>query len=356
MDWSRFWAENRECLRRPFDVHKPRAAVEVSLDDHWLLDEMKAPSTVRYYEDGAYRQALHRDANDRIEAVLGLRPFSESQPEPEPLRIEEIMGSHRELLEGGTPWLEPGYADAAELRAGLERIERLSDRDLRELIQSHGWKPATGDGSTRGVGSRGPTTIATSVLGSTEMIFLLTDEPLLMHRFFDVLADVLIRYQLLIAQAAGYAPKGYWWLDDNCALLSPSLYREFAAEPMRRVFEAFAPETGDTRYQHSDSDMAHLLPILAEMDLTGVNFGPTLTVEQIRSAMPRTMIHGQVAPFTLRDGSAEAIEAEVVRDFSAVGADGGLVITTAGSIPAGTSLESVRTFVLAVDRHSRYAN
>jgi uroporphyrinogen decarboxylase len=354
MDWEAFWPENDECLARAFDNTKPRAAVEVSLDDHWILDEMHVPGTVRYFKDGAYRRDVNRQANDRIEEAIGLRPFSEAPPAPAPLRIEEILGSHQEIIEGGTPWLEPGYRDLESLKQGLDRLQRLTDAELLAQIKANGWNPEPGNGEPQVIGSRGPTTVATSVLGSTEFICLLIDEPELMHRYFDVFADTLIRYQRLIAAEAGYTPRGYYWLDDNCALLSPTLYREFSAEPMRRVFEAFAPEPDDYRYQHSDSEMEHLLPILAEMHFSGVNFGPRLRAETIRKAMPKTMIHGQIAPFTLRNGSQEQIEQEVRRDFEAVGEDGGLVVTTAGSIPAGTTLDSVRIFVSAVDRYCRY--
>jgi uroporphyrinogen-III decarboxylase len=85
-----------------------------------------------------------------------------------------------------------------------------------------------------------------------------------------------------------------------------------------------------------------------------VNFGPTVRAIDIRRHMPRTCIHGQVAPMTLRNAPYEAIIAEVRRDFEAVGRDGGLVITTAGSIAAGTTFDRIRCFMWAVDRYARY--
>ena len=53
------------------------------------------------------------------------------------------------------------------------------------------------------------------------------------------------------------------------------------------IVQAPAPAPGDYRYQHSDSAMGHLLPLLADFDLTGCNFGPTVTVREIRKYMPR---------------------------------------------------------------------
>jgi len=48
-DLERFWQENDVCRNKPFSTDKPRAPIEVSVDDHWLLHEMGLPSTVRYF-------------------------------------------------------------------------------------------------------------------------------------------------------------------------------------------------------------------------------------------------------------------------------------------------------------------
>ena len=70
--------------------------------------------------------------------------------------------------------------------------------------------------------------------------------------------------------------------------------------------------------------------------------------------MPHSVIQGVVAPNTLRDKDLDAVVAEVKRDFAEVGDDGGLVVTTCGSISAGTSLESIRGFMWAVQEFCRY--
>jgi uroporphyrinogen decarboxylase len=123
---------------------------------------------------------------------------------------------------------------------------------------------------------------------------------------------------------------------------------------MEKVFNEFAPLPQDNRYQHSDSEMRHLLPILSRLDFHGVNFGPTIPAEVIRAAMPRTEIHGQIAPMTLRNDTFDEVVAEVRRDFAAVGGDGGLFVTSAGSVPAVTTLGRLREWMWAVERYTRY--
>ena len=63
--------------------------------------------------------------------------------------------------------------------------------------------------------------------------------------------------------------------------------------------------------------MCHLLPILGRLNFSGVNFGPTLTVQEIRRHMPRAIIDGQLAPFTFSDNEQERLICEFLRDFEA---------------------------------------
>ena len=318
------------------------------------------PSTVRYFADPEYQAEMNRRCNDRCEPAIGRRPFSETPPEPGLLRIEEVMGSRKVLVEGGTPWLERGVESIEDMRRKLDEIERWSDKDLQEVMLSAGGRIAKRDRASDGSkpiatpGSRGPATMATSILGTMNTMYWIVDYPSDMDRFFEVLADVVVRYHGVIEQEAGVAYRGYYWLDDNCALYSPGLYERFCLPAMNRVMGAFAPDPEDYRFQHSDSAMGHLLPILSPLGFHAVNFGPTVPASEIRRAMQCAVIEGCVAPNTLRDKPLDAVVAEVKRDFAAVGADGGLVVTTCGSISAGTSLESIRGFMWAVQEFCRY--
>jgi uroporphyrinogen decarboxylase len=100
--------------------------------------------------------------------------------------------------------------------------------------------------------------------------------------------------------------------------------------------------------------MGHLLPLLSTLNLTGCNFGPTLTVEEIRSHMPLTRIDGQLAPFTFMKNDPEAILAEVKRDCEMAKKTRGLNLTTAGSINNGSSLESLKVVMYGITKYGQY--
>jgi len=93
--------------------------------------------------------------------------------------------------------------------------------------------------------------------------------------------------------------------------------------------------------------MGHLLPILANLNLTGCNFDPTLTVAEIRKHMPRTRIDGQLSTITFMSNDEEAIIAEVKRDCEMAKESRGLNLTTAVSINNGILLTSMRAVVIA---------
>ncbi len=359
-DLAEFWKENELSSDKPFRTDKPRTPIVISIDDHWLLEEMEVPSSVRYFSDAEYRAEVNRQCNDRCEEILGRRFFSETVDLPAILRIEQVMGCESNIIEGGTPWLEPTVFSIEEVRAKLTEIEKWSDKDLSDVIFSTGGKIAKAEPLTDGskpvviTGSRGPATQATSILGTMNSLYWLIDYEDDMQRFFEVLADVIIRYHRIVEAARGVTYKGYYWLDDNCALFSPDLYETFCYPLVQKVLKALAPGNNDYRYHHSDSEMRHLLPIFANYDFKIVNLGPTIPSTLIRSHLPTTVIHGGVAPNTLRDKALEVVVDEVKRDFNSVGADGGLVLTTCGSVSAGTSLESIRGFMWAVQEFTRY--
>jgi uroporphyrinogen decarboxylase len=70
--------------------------------------------------------------------------------------------------------------------------------------------------------------------------------------------------------------------------------------------------------------------------------------------MPEAFIHGQLPPFLLRNGSPEEIRERIVSDFKKAGQSGGLNVTTAGSLAAGTGVGRMRWFMQVVQTDCRY--
>ena len=355
LDVQAFWDENRICVG--FTTQKPRCGVHFSPDDHWLFEFVDIPSTLRYYQDKTYRDALNRQVNQITQTYIGKSFFEEDTWQYSPRRIENLFGCEFEYHEGGTPWFVPVTDDPSEFEKILDRAESI---DLRSwsfpeafLVE---WEERRQEGKQMpllGTGSRGPATIMTSVLDVKTVFYWLFDHPALMQRFRDVLAEKMVEFNTVLREFSGNTQPGWWITDDNSALFNRNLYREYCVPILENVLNAMAP--GDAfRYQHSDSAMGHLLDYQYELGIREVNYGPEVDVALIRNKMPDAMINGHVPPFLLRNGSPEEIKDRILDDFQKAGATGGLTVTTAGSLAAGTGMGRMRWMMQVVEEYCRY--
>ena len=353
-DANAFWEEERGC--EGFRTNKPRCGMGFSPDDHWLFEFLEVPSTLRYYREKDYRDSLHQESNRITREHVGRAFFDEDSWINTPKRIENLFGSEVSYHEGGTPWLMPVTDDPIAFAQVLDRAEQV---DLKtwafpeEFLKE--WEQRKTDGKPlpkMGGGSRGPATIMTSVLDTETVFFWLYDHPELMGRFRDLLAAKMIELNQTLREFSGNTHLGYGINDDNCALFNREFYQEFCGPVLRRVFDVLAP--GDElRYQHSDSAMGHLLDDQRELGITGVNYGPTVDAALIREKMPSAMIHGHMPPFLLRNGSPEEIQKRIVEDFEKAGRTGGMIVTTAGSLAAGTGVGRMRWLMKLTQDHCR---
>jgi uroporphyrinogen decarboxylase len=361
MDVHAFWQENAKCLE-PFTTDKPRVPLTLMLDDHFILGEMALPSTVRYFEDLEYRLQIRRSCNDRLEAQLGKRFYPEQVMHRFKGDFEVFLGATREIREGVTPWIEPcGVQDVDGLKRWIDWAYKV---DVKASAIPEGWRQdkarfeaATGvELCLAGYGNTGPATMACNLLGTTNVCLFMMDAPDVMREFFAVLVERYVEYYKVVSlENLGHIPReGFAINDDNCFLFPPVQYEALCAPFLARLFAEFAPEPHHRRRQHSDSAMGHLMPILSDLGVNEVNLGPTIHPLEIRKAMPRAVIHGQLPPFTLRNGTAQEIIDTVRRDIDCVGGDGGLVESPAGVVPIGTPLENIRTYMWAVQEYGRY--
>ena len=264
LDVAAFWQENELCTG--FTPQKPRCSAHFSPDDHWLFEFMSIPSTLRYYKDKAYRDDLHRQVNEITQEYVGQIFFEEDTWEHAPKRIENLFHCEFEYHEGSTPWLIPVTKDPDEFAEVLDRAESI---DLESwafpevfLVE---WEARKAQGKAMpllGTGSRGPATIITSVLDVETAVFWFYDHPDLMARFTGLLAEKMVALNMLLREFSGNTQPGWWITDDNCALFNRKLYKNYCVPVLESVLEVMAP--GDaSRYQHSDSSMAHLMAISA---------------------------------------------------------------------------------------------
>jgi uroporphyrinogen decarboxylase len=367
VDLEQFWADDELAHEdNCFSPKAPQVALGIRMSEECVFAELGEEGNPWGYTPRERRIELNKRYNDKAEKIVGRRLLPETLPEPDSefpyvKRIGEVFEGkyvHNDIAE----WLEQSVNSPAELEALLDRVDKL---DLREFILPPDWekekkrifeKYGIRPSPMRHI--RGPVTLATSIFGIENLIYLIIDEPDLAKRFSDTILKVITGIAAIMDEEAGFdetnRPGGFSFADDNCYLLTPDMYEEFGYPILKAVFERWSPNPGDMRYQHSDSAMGHLLPILGRLNLTGCNFGPTVLVDEIRKYMPRTRIDGCLAPFTFMNNDTENIIKEVKRDCEMARECKGLNLSTAGSINNGSLLTSMRTVMYAIQNYGRY--
>ena len=366
VDLERFWADQEAARANPFGAAIPQVPLGAVLTSECVYAELGIEEDLwRYSHDDAWRVSLNKAYNDIAERIVGRRILSEEPNDPA-RQYPAVKGLHdvfeaENIWVDQSWWLQKSANGTGELEALLDRVEA---RDIRSFILPENWDEAKERLMPLGIrpnlyrGQRGPVTFAASIYGPEDLIFLIIEKPDLAARFSRLILKTMLEIARVLDEEAGYspesAPRGFSFCDDNCCLLTPGMYRLFGYPVLKGIFDRYSPNPEDRRYQHSDSPMAHLLPILGRLNMTGVNFGPTVMVSEIRAHLPIAVIEGQLAPFAYSRNEEENIVLEFLRDFEMAREHRGLLFSTAGSINNGTRLTSMRLAMAAIQRYGRY--
>lgn len=379
LDIEQFWKD--EALTHAencFSKESPQVALGIRMSGECVFAELGEEGQPWGYTPPERRYELNCRYNEKARQIVGRPLLSENKPLPKEeqpkvtipgfRQIGEVFGG-KYVFDGQTTWLRGSLTDEEALEKKLKEVNALTadpeafrsfvlpndwDERCRAVYELYGKRPG------QFTGIRGPVTLATSVFGVENLLFLYYDNEGLFTHFADTIADVVLAYVELFIKESGHTDDnfrhGFSFADDDSNLLTPDMYKAFGYRVLKRVFEKTAPNPEDSRYQHSDSAMGHLIPLLADFNLTGCNFGPTVTVQEIRKYMPKTRIDGQLAPFTFMRNNEDDIIAEVKRDCEAAKENDlrGLNLTTAGSINNGSLLTSMRVVMAAIQNFGRY--
>jgi len=374
LDLDRFWRENETALSDPFGRDIPHMPCAAFTTHECVFDELGVEEDHgRYQSDPAWRYELNVAYNNKAEQIIGRRWLPENKPEdaaarkrfPPHKQLHEIFEAEQ-IWHDRSWWICEAAESEEQLEALLDRVDkRIETIDaLRAFMLPPQWHEQKDELLAAGVtppryrGQRGPVTFATSVFGVERLLFLIMDNPDLATRFSDTIRRAMLGMAEVLDAEAGdtpeTAPRGFSFADDNCCLVTPEMYELFALPIVKAMFDRYAPDPGDRRFQHSDSEMSHIVPILAKLNMTAVNFGPTVMADFIRSHMPTTVIQGVLAPFTFSRHDERGMVMELLRDYELTKESRGITFCTAGSVNNGSRLTGMRLMMAATQRFARY--
>ncbi len=374
LDIERFWADQEQAIAQPFGRTIPQVPCglvvvghEFAMQPECVFAELGvAEDFWRLYNDGDWCVALCKAYNDRAEQIIGRRILAE-RPLTPPLKfpfkkLHEVFECESVWMSDSW-WIKESAHNERELAELLDRVEARID-DMRSFLLPDNWAEEKARLEALGARvpayrfQRGPVTLATSIYGIENLIYLLMDNRELAGRFRDAILGAMLAIGRLLDEEAGHtaetAPRGFQFNDDNCYLLNPEMYEFFAYPIIKGVFDQYCPDPADRRAQHSDSAMAHILPLLSRLGINWTNFGPTVMIDEIRRWLPTAEIWGELAPYTVMYNDEAGIVEQCRRDIAMAREGRGVVLTTAGSVNNGTLLSSVRLVMSTIQREGRY--
>ena len=365
LDLEQFWKGDEFAHTNNSFNDGTMVSLGISMNDECLFNELGIetahPWAVHDPED---MRKWRRMYNDKAEEVVGRRVMDEGSVQDESLfpyvkRIGEVFGGTY-VRRDYTEWLMKGADSYVELEKVLDAVDAMDFRDFmlppdwesekKRVYEMYGIKPPI----LRHI--RGPVTLGCSIFGVEELLFLIMDEPDLALRFSEAITRAILEMARVIDEEAGEthaSAPGFSFADDNCCMLSPGMYEFFAYPILKEVFSRYSPSEEHKRYQHSDSSMGHLLPVLGRLNLNGVNFGPDVLTPDIRKYLPRARIDGCIAPFAFSRNDRNELLSQTRRDCLDGMKYGGVNISTAGSINYGSSLDSLRLIMSTIQQYGR---
>jgi len=351
-----FWEENRLCFKFP-STDKPRVPVSIGFGGDWICEFLKIPMD-KYHSDYVVQQNARLRAGEitKREVGLGIGPGIDFGV----VMDASIYGGKIIYDESSPPWIAPVVLepkDVYKLADKMDKCDNLLELGLlpkffrwrERLEQDFGIKP-----HQEGGGIKGPATIAGQLCGFSNFLLWLYTNPDEMKFLAELIVRTSIRYLRQLREVTGGFFHGLGLASDLSGLMSPQHYEEFCFPADKTLFDTLAPP-GSHRGYHADSDMRKHLKYMNALNLTWVNFGPTLSAPQIRREIPHATIQGHIPPKLLWQGSPEDVIECAKRDLRAAD-DGNLILSTAGSLAPGTPFENIKALCWAAHYYGRYKN
>jgi uroporphyrinogen-III decarboxylase len=215
----------------------------------------------------------------------------------------------------------------------LRRLERLEKGGLPEPHRIHI------------AAARGPLTLATHVLGTTEFLEATLAAPESTHAALDGFTDLVIAF--LRAQLERLRePVGVLLLDDVPGLLSPRSFDAMALPYLQRILDAF---DGLLRIYHNDTPCPHLLSRIGQLHCEVWNFSHAMDIAAVREAVGRRLaLLGNVNPLdTLARGTPDQVRTEARACVEKAAPGGAFVLSAGGGASPGTPAENIDALVQA---------
>lgn len=196
------------------------------------------------------------------------------------------------------------------------------------------------------VAARGPLTLATHLVGVSELLMGLKTDPDKAHRLLTNLTRFIVRWLEAQAAAAGPSVQGIMVLDDITGFLSPADFQTFALPYLQQIYRAF-PEA--LKIFHNDTNNVVPYRFLREIPVDIFNFTHLQPLGRVREwCGPEICLMGNVPPLeVLAQGTPGQVREAVAAARASVGGMQRWLLSAGGGVSPGTPAANLQALAEA---------
>lgn len=203
--------------------------------------------------------------------------------------------------------------------------------------------------------SHGPFTVASDIMGQTEMFEAMLDRPEFASELMSIVTDKILTWLDFCWQEEKLPHRDFAWTDDLAAYLSPETYAELVLpyeKKLRLHFDGWVS-------MHMCGHTNHLLHIFAnEVQIKEYQgFGWEVDLDLIGQVMGgRVVLDGNVSPLTIANGTPGQVKDETHRVLEKLAPYGGLIIQDGNNIAPGSPVENINAMMQAAQEYAQQTN
>ncbi len=194
--------------------------------------------------------------------------------------------------------------------------------------------------------ARGPLNVASFLMGTTEFMMALYDDPDRIHRLLDKITTFLCQW-LALQKTSIDTIDGVLILDDIVGFLGQPDLEAFALPYLKRIFDCLDVSV---KMFHNDANGRVCAPYLADLGINLFNFGFEHSIQEMRAwTGGRVPLLGNIPPRDVMAlGTPSQVKACVKETLGALDSTQGLIFSCGGGMPDGVSSENIHAFIDAV--------
>ena len=247
----------------------------------------------------------------------------------------EAMGAEIAFTADSMPSVKRTATHLHAMRAGETPRMRVNAEVIRGLARTYPDRPVAAM-------VYGPFTVAGQVAGEQRILRAVVENPGEVHAILEKTLECAGDYADLLLSAGG----GVLWVSDPLAsLLPPGLFREFAGEPLARLFRRHEVLSA----LHICGDTSRIVLDMVNTGVNGISFDQCLDLTTVEDLLPETVaIIGNVDPVEVLELATKEDVAEATADLVTVmGILKNFCLSSGCAPPPSTPLANLISFVAA---------